>query len=224
MTKRLNIAAVSAGCMLAASGAQAATISFTDVAPLQDVELAGETLSVQGFDTSLGTLIGVYWEITGALASILGVQNDGPNTISGSAFTNVDFDVESALLALGGSPDFSVYATTGLVSLGAGESALFPVTASTTITGSETPGAAFYAPGMIDVLSFTTTSFGGSGFGGDITISQATDAGISFKITYEYQEVSEVPLPAAAPLMMAGMGLFGFISSRRRKRAPCASV
>jgi len=108
-------------------------------------------LSVPGFDPSLGTLTGVSWEIEGAIASILGVQNASGGPISGSAFTNVAFDVDSVLLSLGGSPDFSVFGTTGLVSLGVGSSAIFPVVASTTISGSEAPSPAFYTPGTVEL-------------------------------------------------------------------------
>lgn len=218
MFKPMTAVLAGVGFLMAASGAQAATITFTDTLPLQDVELGG-TVSVAQFDPSLGTLTGVTWSLTGAIASILGIQNDGPNTVQGSAFTSVDFDFDSAVLSLGASPDFNVFATTGLVSLGSGETVLFPVTASTTITGSEAVSASFIGLSLVDVLYFTTTGFGGSGFGGDITISQATDAGIQFSITYEYDEVSEVPLPAAAPLMAAGLGLFGLYGARRRKAA-----
>jgi hypothetical protein len=146
---------------------------------LADVEISG-ILSVSKFDASLGTLLGVTYEITGAIASILGVQNDSPGAVVGSAFTSVDFNVDANELPLGASPDFNVFGTTGLVALSAGESALFPVTSSTTISGSVAPSVAFIGPGTIDLSFLTTTSFGGSGFGGDITISQATDAGLTF--------------------------------------------
>ena len=221
MFKGLKVAAVAAVGVFAASGANAATITYTDSVALSDVEIAG-TLSAPQFNSALGTLTGVSWSITGAIASVIGVENDSGSTITGSAFTNVEFDLTSALLSLDASPDFSIFASTGLVSLGVGASALFPVTATATITGVEAVSSAFIGGSLVDVLYLTMTSFGGNGFGGDITISQATDAGISFSLTYEYSTdptVSEVPLPAAAPLMLAGMGLFGFVAKRRRKHA-----
>jgi len=219
MQQMKRILAAGAGVLLtvgamSAGSASAATVSFSDSAPLADVEISG-TLSVPKFDTSLGTLVSVSWTITGAIASILGVENDSGGGITGAAFTSVDFDVDSADLALGASPDFTVFGTTGAVSLGVGESALFPITASTSITGSETPGAAFFGPGTVDVSFLTSTSFGGQGFGGDITISQATDAGIQFEVVYEFND-AQVPLPASAPLLAGGLAMLGFLRLRRR--------
>lgn len=214
MAMQSKLLVVAFGAAMLSQAAQAQSISFTDMVGLSDVEISG-VLSVSKFDPSLGTLTGVSWSITGAIASILGVSNDGPRSIQGSAFTSVDFELSSASLPLGASPDFNVFATTGLVTLGAGESALFPVTAQTTIAGTAAPSAAFQAPGTIDLDFFTSTSFGGSGFGGDITISQATDAGVSFSITYDYRTA---PIPEASTFAMAGIGLIGLWLARRRRQ------
>lgn len=195
---------------------QAETVSYSDLAPLADAEISG-ILSVPGFDSSLGTLTGVYWEVEGAFASILGIENDSGNTISGSAFTEVEFDVDSPLLSMGASPDFSIFGSTGQVTLGVGAAALFPVVTSTTISGYEAGSPAFFRPATVDMSYLTTTYFGSSATGGDVTIGQSTDAGIKLTVTYEYTtEVTPVPLPAAAPLMGAGLTFFSLIARRRR--------
>lgn len=210
---RLVLAAFLLATLGLSSRADAATITFMDQAPLSDVEISG-TLSVARFDSSLGVLTGVSWSITGAIASILGIENDSAGTIRGSASTNVDFDVDSADLSLGASPDFSVSGSTGLVTLGVGESALFPITSQNTITGTEAPSAVFLGPGTIDLTYLTATSFGGSGFGGDLTLSQVTDAGITFSITYEYTVV-----PEPGSLAMLAAGLLGLAGAARVRRA-----
>ena len=219
MTIRPMLAAAILSGLTMFATAQAATITLTGSVSLSDVELSG-ALSAPQFDPTLGTLTGVTWSITGAIASIIGISNDSAGPITGSAFTSVDFNVASTVLSLGASPDFNVFASTGTVALGVGESVLFPVTAFTTITGSEMVSAAFIGSSVFEVLYLTITSFGGSGFGGDVSISQATDAGIDFSITYEFETVApEIPLPAAAPLMAAGLGALGLFGVRRRKRA-----
>lgn len=202
---------------VAASNARAATISFTDAIPLQDVEI-NASVAVPQFDSSLGTLTGISWTLTGAIASLIGVQNDSAGPVTGSAFVRADYLLDSTTLSLGASPDFSLLVSTGVVTLGVGESVLFPVTGTQSISGMEAVSAAFIGNSLVEVLVLTLTSFGASGFGGDITVSQATDAGFEFVITYEFDE-TVIPVPAAAPLMAAGLGLFGLYCARRRRKA-----
>lgn len=215
----LNVKKALIACALsvAASNAHAATISFTDIIPLQDVEISG-SVAVPQFDSTLGTLTGISWTLTGAIASIIGVRNDSAGTVTGSAFVQADYFLDSTTLSLGASPDFSLLASTGSVTLGVGESVLFPVTGTQSLSGTEAVSAAFIGNSLVEVLVLTLTSFGASGFGGDITISQATDAGFEFMITYEFDE-AVIPLPATAPLMAAGLGLFGFYGARRRRKS-----
>lgn len=200
-------------CM-AGMPAAASTITFTNLAPLADADLS-DVVSVSRFDPTLGSLSSVSWEVVGAIASILGIENNGSRVINGSVFVDVDFFLTSAAITVPGSPAFSILGTTGPVLLGIGESALFPVTAMTTITGTETPSAAFIGPGTIDLSFLTSTSFGGSGVGGDIAISQATDAGLRFSITYHYDVDGVIPLPASALLLVSGIGLLAMARRRR---------
>lgn len=204
------------GGVLLAPAANAATMTVSDLIALSEVELDG-TLSVAKFDTSLGTLTGVTWEITGAIASILGIENRGTRPISGAASTVVDFFLESAELSLGASPDFTVVGTAPVASLAVGASALFPVTGEFTLTGSETPGSAFFGPGTVDLAFSTLTSFSAAGLGGNLAFTQATDAGLMLTITYEFDEFSVVPLPGGASLLFGALGLAGLMTVRRNR-------
>lgn len=219
MKVRSYLTALAAAGALLASPAQALTVSFSDQAALADVEISG-VLSVDKFDGTLGVLTGVSFEITGDITSLLGIVNQSGGDVSGSATTSVAFDVDAAELSLGASPDFTVEAGTGDVTLGAGQSEQFPLSADATITGTETPGADFIGPGTIDLDFLTTTSFRAAGFGGDIAISQAVDAGLTFTITYEFEEdiAPPVPLPASVSMMTLAAGLLGAVALGRRRR------
>lgn len=209
------------GVVLSAPAASAATITFTASQPLASADISG-VLSAPRFDATLGTLVGVSWSITGAIASILGITNDSSGAVTGTASVEVEFDVSAPGLSLGATPDFSVAGSPGLVALGIGESALFPLTSTFTLSGTEAPGASFIGPGSIDLSYATLTSFGARGFGGDITISQATDAGLRFDITYEY---AVVPLPTTLLMMFTAVAGFSGLALRGRRQArPAASA
>ena len=208
------LSAFAAGALLA-SPAQAVTVS--DMLPLQDVNISG-TLTVQQFNPMLGNLTGIMFEITGEILGSLTVTNFGTNPISGTATTDVDFNLTSVLLPLAATPDFTVSSsvTTGI--LAPGEMEMGVVSGMQTISGSIGPLNAFIGTGTVDVLDFfTVTNFSGSGFGGDILIQQITDAGIKLDITYEFDAVA-IPLPATAPLLVAAAGLFLFVGRKRTRR------
>ncbi|MFN3347333.1 VPLPA-CTERM sorting domain-containing protein [Pseudorhodoplanes sp.] len=71
-------------------------------------------------------------------------------------------------------------------------------------------------------MGLATKLFGGTGLGGDVTIRQSTDVGLSFSITYEYQTPSEVPVPAALPLFLGGLGAMVWAARRRKQKAEAA--
>ncbi|MEZ4356289.1 MAG: choice-of-anchor E domain-containing protein [Myxococcota bacterium] len=192
--------------------ASAATISFSDQRRLTNVDFSG-TLSVPRFDVSLGSLSEVRWTVTGAIASILGATNNAFVPVSGSAHTRVVFELGSTALSFGGSPDLEVIATTGSFGLSPGESALVPITAMDARIGTELPGPGFLGPGTVDLDFATLTSFGASGFGGNLTLSQRTDAAIRLEVVYDF-----VPVPEPSTAMLMALGLAALASMRRPLR------
>ena len=215
--RALVIAGAVFAAPIIASSAHAATISFSDALALSDVEISG-TLSVPKFDGALGTLTGVTFEIKGEAQSLITIANNGAQDITANATTNIAFDVSSALLPLGASPDFTVSATTGDVGVGAGQAELFTLAGSETLSGAVAPSADFLAPGTVDLDFITATSFAFASTGGNVTFTDATQAGIQFEITYEFDDgVAVIPTPAAGLLMASVFGVFCLSASAARR-------
>ncbi len=106
----------------------------------------------------------------------------------------------------------------------------FTLTAPTTITvavdvSSTTP----YLFGIVGPASFSTSQFLTSDFSGSYAVA-AGDYSVSFSmfgfgptgdfsVTYEVADVPTIPLPAAAPLLLAALGGLGFAARRKKKAA-----
>lgn len=221
MRFRTHLAAIAATGALLAVPAQALTISFSDSLPLEDVEING-TLSVSKFDPALGVLTGVTFEIVGEIASEITIENDGDDDVGVQATTTVEFDFDAAELSLDASPDLTISASTGAVVIDDDDEQTFSLSASDTLTGSEAPSADFLGPGVINLDFATSTAFAAAGGGSDISFAQAADAGVTFTITYEFEEnivPPEVPVPPSLALMTFGAGLLGAgVLHRRRRR------
>jgi hypothetical protein len=159
--------------------------------------LGPDTLVFNPFNTSLGTLTGVTFDISGFMLSREGTNPTvtvtlGSTTLYDQSFQHTSFD------------SFLVTAT-------------FDGTASGQI-----PLSAFEGPGtvstVITVLSETPDyDFGGGNSrNGDFS---AVASGLTLTYTYNPTEVSSTPLPAAIWLFGAGAAGLAAISRRRRRSA-----
>ncbi|WP_172326702.1 choice-of-anchor E domain-containing protein [Mangrovicoccus sp. HB161399] len=204
----------------ATTPALALTVTYNDTTALRDVELDSgallqDPLSIPLFDSSLGTLISVSYELTGTVDGSLGIVNLSPNPIGGYATSTVAFSFASSLL---GSDSFDTVASTGLILLGVGGSTTVPVSGSNSYSQSITDPVAlagFIGSGSFDIDYLTSTSLGGGAWGGDVSITQLTDAQLGISVTYTF---ATVPLPASSALLFGGVGLLAAAGRRRTSR------
>ena len=206
--------------VLAALGfsAHAAVISFDAPLILETTEI-NQNLSLSKFDSGLGTLESVTVEFFGRGVSRATIRNSAVNP------QNVRFSSVLDLLFTGPLHDtisIELFNTNTFVNIASGntldlgwadfsESALLSVNATSfaNYIGS-------------DQLAFNCTSIVGQstiGGGGNIAVTQSTQAGCGAKVTYTYSANTPAPNPVPEPASLAllGLGLAGIAGLRRKK-------
>lgn len=216
MSMRSLLLAGAATMAMAAAGHAATSGPFSDsvTAP---TDLVDVVLSLPQFDPSLGTLASIDWEFEGSIVGTIQLTNNNQTSSLVSASTQSTFFFSGP----GGQPlaNFSVSGSTGPQNLAAGESSVFPVSGSDSLSGTLGPLAAFIGLGTLDVTVSTLTGILISGGGGNIASVQVTDATALFRLTYNYEEdVDVIPLPAAGWLLLTALGGLA-VAGRRRKAA-----
>jgi hypothetical protein len=203
-------------------GAYASTVSFSEnwsnAGPSLD-----DTISLQKFNTALGTLTGVELILSGAADLGLNILN-----VSGGAWTGTGTDCCASIILTGLGADTTSVAlnATGTMTV-SGTGPAFStqyftgpnptsLAASVNALASELAlyeGAGnFLATLDVNATSITWTpgvgeTFGGGGASGSGTVT----------VEYTFTPLA-TPLPAALPLLASGLGMMGFLARRRKQK------
>jgi len=223
--KKTYAALALAAAFLPFSSSQAATLSYADSVALTTTNWSN-TLSFSKFDTSLGTLTSIRFDLSGVvqgvgnaesmdsspstvtltLGSLLGLTRPDSSTL---VVTNPVFSQTFNFTAFDNAINFGGTSggTTGTVS--ASGSNFF-------VSSSASDFALFSAlgGGTINLGLNAVGASNGSGSGNLITQFNTAASGVA-RVTYTYSPTVDVPEPASLALICGGLGLLG--AARRRK-------
>lgn len=228
MKKTFVALALAAATLIPFGSAQAAVISFTDSIETKLTDW-DETINLGKFDTRLGTLNSVRFDLSGFVEGIGLVENRGARARTVTLGLSSELTLmrpDGSLLVVStpearGTLNLTAYdQVDDLKGSSGGSTGLIKSSASEYFISSNASDFALFSAkggGMIDLmleaLAYSNT-IGTGNFRTDFT----TYAGGIATVTYDYTPfVVEVPEPATLATMIAGLGLIG--AARRRSRS-----
>lgn len=222
--KQLALLAICSSALTCVA-ANADTITQSDPV-LIDTTAGGssESLNFDQFNSALGTLTGVSFELTGTADAVYSVATNSTSAFTTTGTTSTTLQVSGTGFTPASSPTLTAGVTDGAVnaspSSGTFTETYFPGSASAVdLSGSVDSGslAAFIGAGTVAFAaefpsatssgSFTNPAgtFAGAGGGGQ--------ASGSLEVTYDY---TPVPLPASAWLALSGLIGLGALARKQR--------
>ena len=227
--KKIFAALAIAAALTPFTSAQAATISFSDSKAMATTNWT-DVLSFSKFDTSLGTLTSIKFDLSGA------VQGSGNAESLDAAASDVSLSL-GALLGLTRPDGSTLVVTNPLFSQVFNFSAFdgsinFGGTSGGSTGTVSANGANFFVSSSASDFSLFSALGGGtinlglnavgnsSGTGaGNLVTQFNTAAAGNVVVTYTYTSASVVPEPATLATLIAGLGLMGAVRRRSKKQA-----
>ncbi|OIJ43982.1 PEP-CTERM -sorting domain protein [Massilia timonae] len=225
--KKTFAALALAAVLLPVAGAQAAVISFNNSIGITETDWS-ESLRFSKFNTQLGTLNSIKFDLSGLVSGAGFAENRGSSAAKvtltlGSTIELTRPDgstlvvanpVFDQLYSLGRYDRLLDFAGTSGVHTGTVEAS----SAESFLSSSASDLALFSGKGFIELgLSALGTSFAKGP--GNVTTGFDTFASGAVQVTYDYTPFAEVPEPASLATILAGLSLMGAVRRRARNKA-----